>query len=48
MAGQKGTTEPLRWIRRMTDRTVLIVTHRPQVREACDRVWVLNETGTVE
>ena len=35
-------------IRRMTDRTVLIVTHRPQVREACDRVWVLNETGTVE
>ena len=26
-------------LRSMTDRTVLIVTHRPRVREACDRVW---------
>ena len=26
-------------LRRETDRTVLIVTHRPRVREACDRVW---------
>ena len=26
-------------LRSMTDRTVLIVTHRPRVREICDRVW---------
>ncbi len=26
-------------LRRMTDRTVLIVTHRPRVREISDRVW---------
>ena len=30
-------------LRRMTDRTVLIVTHRPRVREACDRVWEVSE-----
>ncbi len=35
-------------LRRMTDRTVLIVTHRPRVREACDRMWVLNEDGAIE
>ena len=35
-------------VRRMTDNTVLIVTHRPRVREICDRVWVLNEDGTIE
>ena len=34
-------------LRSMTDRTVLLVTHRPRVREICDRVWVLNEDGTV-
>ncbi len=26
-------------LRRETDRTVLIVTHRPRVRQACDRMW---------
>ena len=26
-------------LKHMTDRTVLIVTHRPRVRDACDRVW---------
>lgn len=26
-------------LKRMTDRTVLIVTHRPRVREVSDRVW---------
>ena len=28
-------------IRRMTDKTVLIVTHRPRVRDACDRTWTV-------
>ena len=35
-------------LRNMTDRTVLIVTHRPRVRAACDRVWVLREDGTAD
>ena len=33
-------------LKRMTDRTVLIVTHRPRVRTVSDRVWVLHEDGT--
>ena len=35
-------------IRRMTDRTVLIVTHRAKVRAACDRVWVLRDEDAGE
>ena len=33
-------------LRRMTDKTVLIVTHRPRVRAISDRVWILHEDGT--
>ena len=33
-------------LKRMTDKTVLIVTHRPRVRAISDRVWVLREDGT--
>ena len=33
-------------LRRMTDRTVLIVTHRPRVRTVSDRVWILQDNGT--
>jgi ATP-binding cassette subfamily B protein len=33
-------------LKRMTDRTVLIVTHRPRVRAISDRVWILREDGT--
>ncbi len=34
-------------LKRMTDKTVLIVTHRPRVRAISDRVWVLHQDGTV-
>ena len=33
-------------LRCMTDRTVLVVTHRPKVRTVCDRVWTLRDDGT--
>ena len=33
-------------LKRMTDRTVLIVTHRPRVQAVSDRVWILREDGT--
>ena len=33
-------------LRRMTDKTVLIVTHRPRVRDISDRIWILREDGT--
>ncbi len=36
----------LKNLKAMTDRTVLIVTHRPRVREISDRVWTLREDGT--
>jgi ATP-binding cassette subfamily B protein len=43
----EGTEERLlNNLKRMTDRTVLIVTHRPRVRAISDRVWVLHEDGT--
>ena len=43
----EGTEERLlNNLKRMTDRTVLIVTHRPRVRAISDRVWVLREDGT--
>ena len=32
-------------LRSMTNKTVLIVTHRPAVLDICDRVVVMNETG---
>ena len=36
VSGVNGVRQALK---RMTDRTVLIVTHRPRVREISDRVW---------
>lgn len=35
-------------LRRMTDRTVIIVTHRPAALEVCDRVLQFTENGVIE
>ena len=43
----EGTeTRLLENLKRMTDKTVLIVTHRSRVRAISDRVWILREDGT--
>ncbi len=38
----------LRNLREMTDRTVVIVTHRPAALEICDRVLEFTEDGVTE
>ena len=35
-------------LRSMTDKTVLIVTHRPAALDICDRVLEITEKGVVE
>jgi ATP-binding cassette subfamily B protein len=45
-----GTTERqlLQNLRALTDRTVVIVTHRPAALEICDRVYRFTERGVEE
>ena len=38
----------LKNLREMTDRTVIIVTHRPAALEICDRILEFTENGVTE
>ena len=45
---EKTEQKVLRNLREMTDRTVIIVTHRPAALEICDRILEFTENGVTE
>ncbi|MBR6384909.1 MAG: ABC transporter ATP-binding protein [Ruminococcus sp.] len=45
---QKSEEQLLKNLREMTDKTVIIITHRPAALEICDRILNFTENGVVE
>ena len=45
---QKSEEQLLKNLRKMTDKTVIIITHRPAALEICDRILNFTENGVVE